>query len=178
MTLQEIQREVADWSFANFGTQVSKITGAELGSLAPLLGLFEEYAELIKATEQEDDEEIRDALGDIGVYLCDFCSRDQALLPIVYPFAIEETTDRLLYSLGELCHVVLKHHQGIRGYDNLHKYTQQRGIFIRRLLVALNARCLNDFNETFDAIVETTWTKVKQRNWAKHQVDAHTRPCG
>ena len=43
LTLQEIAVEVGEWSRRNFGLQESKKTGEVLGSLAPLLGMFEEF---------------------------------------------------------------------------------------------------------------------------------------
>lgn len=86
--MRDIQKQVGEWSRQNFGDQISKQTLAELGSIAPLLGIVEEVGELTHAVLKrhqgirgfDDDkvyEEARDdAIGDILIYLCDFCSRE------------------------------------------------------------------------------------------------------
>jgi len=86
--LRQIQDEVGEWSHDNFGEQQSCITGQELGSLAPLMGLAEEVGELFHATlkAHQGIRDFRnpahyqakrnDAIGDILVYLCDYASRE------------------------------------------------------------------------------------------------------
>lgn len=86
--LSQIQQEVFSWSVLNFGYQESKRSGAQLGSLAPLLGVCEEVGELCHAQLKShqgirgfDDHDKRreatqDAVGDILIYLMDFCSRE------------------------------------------------------------------------------------------------------
>lgn len=74
--LQDIQKEVYQWSKQNFGDQPS---------WRPLLGIGEELGELNHAylkraqgirTNEDHEEGIRDAVADIMIYLCDFCSRE------------------------------------------------------------------------------------------------------
>lgn len=74
-TVTDLQNQVHEWSKANFGDQPA---------YRPLLGISEEVGELCHAhlkTEQnirmEEDHEAarKDAIGDIVVYLCDYCSR-------------------------------------------------------------------------------------------------------
>ena len=74
--LQEIQQQQADWSFRNFGNQPST---------QPLLGIVEEVGELSHAvlkraqgirTNEDHQAAIDDAVGDIVIYLMDFCSKE------------------------------------------------------------------------------------------------------
>lgn len=76
-TLTNIQNEVEVWSHKNFGSQPS---------WCPLLGISEEVGELahaylkrqqgIRGTTEEHNEAIKDAVGDIMIYLLDFCGRE------------------------------------------------------------------------------------------------------
>lgn len=75
--LRRLQIEQRAWTEKNFG---------ERPAWHPLLGLVEEIGELahaylkreqgIRGTRAEHNEAIRDAIGDIVIYLCDFCSRE------------------------------------------------------------------------------------------------------
>ena len=71
-TIKEIQDEVKDWAYHNFGNQPS---------LHPLLGIGEETGELqhhfLKReqkirTNEDHDEKIKDALADLFIFMCDF----------------------------------------------------------------------------------------------------------
>jgi NTP pyrophosphatase (non-canonical NTP hydrolase) len=77
--LEKLQKEVGDWSLKNFGDQSSS---------NPLLGAVEEVGELCHA-HLKSQQGIRgyddpakgiankkDALGDILIYLMDYCSRE------------------------------------------------------------------------------------------------------
>lgn len=75
-SLEEIQAEIKEWSYHNFGAQPS---------WRPLLGIGEEVGELnhhfLKRdqkirTNEDHDEGIEDSIGDIMVYLLDFCGRE------------------------------------------------------------------------------------------------------
>ncbi len=75
---QNFQGQVADWSHRNFGGQPA---------ILPLLGVVEEVGELahaelkgiqgIRHTPEEIDEMKIDAVGDIVIYLADYCVRSQ-----------------------------------------------------------------------------------------------------
>jgi len=74
MEINQIQREIKEWADRNF-------PGFE--SWKPILGLTEELGELahaylkkhqkIRLTENHD-EKMRDAVGDIGIFLLNFCN--------------------------------------------------------------------------------------------------------
>lgn len=76
ISLRDFQNDVRQWSMKNFGEQ---------SYVNPLLGVAEEVGELnhavlkIRQGIREDKdflkEQIEDAIGDILIYLADFCSR-------------------------------------------------------------------------------------------------------
>lgn len=113
----DLSGRVSRWARANFGTNISKITGQELDEIAPLLGIVEEYAEYKTCIQSGLDEEfVQDAIADMTIYLLDFIGRCN--LTMGYPWdkglgPIDTST-----AIGNLCRVVLKGHQGIRGMDN------------------------------------------------------------
>lgn len=115
LSLREIQAQIREWADRNFKNNTSKATGAELGSIGPLLGIGEEN--------------------------------------------------------GELCHVVLKRHQGIRGYDDDTKYKTERDDALADILVYL---CDFAGREEVDLqdILNKVWAKVRQRDWQKNKVNA------
>lgn len=77
MNLRLIQLEQREWATKNFGDKPS---------WHPLLGAVEELGELahaflkreqgIRGTTESHTEDIRDAIGDITIYLLDFCNRE------------------------------------------------------------------------------------------------------
>lgn len=115
--IEILQREIGDWSVANFGLQETPYLGvyeaggvvantprsaadghadptarhgnlvATLGSLAPLMGIVEELGELAEALVGENKAAAEDAVGDILVYLCDYLCREGVAWPGVRPIA-------------------------------------------------------------------------------------------
>lgn len=79
MELSILQQEVGDWSFRNFGSDPED-------TYRPLLGVVEEVGELshahlkglqgIRHTPEEIKSMKEDAVGDIAVYLADYCRRE------------------------------------------------------------------------------------------------------
>lgn len=74
MKLNELQEEVHQWSGSNFDQH---------DPINPLLGIVEEIGELCHAVlkrrqnirmDEDHDANERDAIGDIVVFLCDYCS--------------------------------------------------------------------------------------------------------
>ena len=73
MNLKKLQKEVAIWSYKNFGLQEAWM---------PLLGIGEEVGELNHAflkkaqnirRAENHEAKMKDAVGDIVIYLADFC---------------------------------------------------------------------------------------------------------
>lgn len=180
-----IQMEVFSWSLTNFKDQTSKATGVTLGSLAPLLGIGEEIGELLTAHQRNNYEEEQDALGDIMVYLCDYASREdyQIRYSMIYPYEIESLDPcKLAVSLsqvyGKLLHATLKHHQGIRGFDDQNLYREKRNEAINQLVRILELWGEADWlpihkelkqGDTrylgIHAILSHVWDQVSHRNW-------------
>lgn len=85
MMLKEIQAEHKEWVNRNFGENRP--------AWHSLLGLVEEVGELahsylkreqnIRGTKAEHDAKIKDAVGDIVIYLIDFCNKEGLNLPCV-----------------------------------------------------------------------------------------------
>ena len=67
--------------------------------------------------------------------------------------------------VGELCHATLKYHQGIRGYDNLEYYRNERDDAVGDIMVYL---CDYASREGIDLqqILNDVWQQeVSKRNW-------------
>lgn len=88
MNLDELQNEVAKWSRKNFGSQISD---------NPLFGVCEEVGELchahlkgkqgIRHTPTEIRDMKLDAIGDIIIYLADYCERENLDLSLAIDVA-------------------------------------------------------------------------------------------
>lgn len=74
--IRDIQEQIKEWAEGNFGT---------CPAWQPLLGLQEEVGELSHAylkrsqaikLHENHDENIKDAVGDIFIFLCNFCNRE------------------------------------------------------------------------------------------------------
>lgn len=173
--LETIRSEVGEWSQRNFGAQTSKATGQELRSIAPLLGLFEEIGELTLANAIPDFAEQKDALADCFIYLCDFMHRENVNLPLLSTLPVHFNRSPTILDLyvwvGKLTHVVLKRHQGIRGYAQDEKYFSERDYFIAFILEILRKLCSGLDLDWLDSFTET-WNKVKSRDWEKNPENA------
>lgn len=189
---QDIQREVGAWSRANFGDQESphfiikmepfpdgwKVndpmppTLVALGSLAPLMGLVEELGEMFDASHKGDT---IDAIGDVFIYLCDYCSREEFKLPIGRDLLFQlEAMDRddlaaLVVYTGRLFHAVLKRHQGIRGFDDDDKFNNERNMCVAMILAHLDHFVRQvDLGTNLLMVANQTWNGVMaKRNWKK-----------
>lgn len=193
MTLiEEIQEQVGQWSRDNFGAQETdlltvmrgfdgKPTGSvALGSLAPLLGLFEEAGELCASP---DATERLDAVGDILIYLCDYTYRERvfglrfsALVRQAAEVKVteEDCYSRLVGHIGKLAHCTLKRLQRIRGFDDFHKYSSTRDEHIVGVLSSCRTILQREFNKTLEEQLESTWTEVvRKRNWKTNPQAGH-----
>ena len=181
MLKASIIKEVGEWSGHNFGSQVCKKTATELGYHAPLMGMGEELGELAEALSKqgyEDKEELEeaivDAVGDMGIYLCDFCYRIGIAGPVLAKPMSQAHKYRtggvglLVQSLGKLNHTVLKGAQGIRGYDNPQYYSNELNESIANVLDSLITFCQQNLPSPFEMILDATWAGVCHRDWTKN----------
>lgn len=179
--LREIQLEVGKWSRHNFGNQTSTVTKQVHGSLHPLLGIGEEIGELfdsVTGTEDQQQAMEHDALGDIAVYLCDFACRESIIIdtllrkrkapPNGYPL---DALTGLVSSMGRLYHTMLKHHQGIRGFDVNVTFKNHRDAQVVRLWRYLDKMCRVRHNQSAVDVLSTVWAKVvEKRDWRTNPV--------
>lgn len=174
MKISDIQKEVGEWSRFNFGNQAtSKMTVSpsglpELGKLAPLMGMAEEIGELVEAHQDDSLVEIRDALGDIAIYLCDYGCRSGVSLSKPYEIqgSYNECIEEIQIGIGRLMHANLKRCQGIRGFDDDEVFNHAEAEAVSTIVDGLHSATLNMFCESLQSVLEETWTKVvKKRNW-------------
>lgn len=195
-SFSELVLEVGGWAQTNFGNNVSQAVGpshnAQLYSIGPMLGMVEEYGEFLTASEDANLDNEKDALADIGIYLCDFSRREGVINPQILwdtahrfatkchridvvqdmrtSFGDPVSMDNLIgRGLGLLSHAVLKHHQGIRGFNDIAFYFRERDKALLMILTGLiyetphlisGLDYLNLINETWDKI-------VSKRDWKK-----------
>ena len=187
------EEEVIDFIDSSLNTSPQKfIFPLCLNSLAPLMGITEEIGELteqfilLNKTHENDAsllsiyEEVKDALGDICVYLCDYCEREKLnLAHIILSTKPEEnaysgcSNNNLVIANGRLYHATLKRHQGIRGFDNFEKYADAQANAISQIWRACDT--LADkllAGKPLLLILQETWEKVvSKRNWKKSPVE-------
>lgn len=151
----------------------------------PMLGLVEEYGELIAAINAHDltgnAAEIEDAVGDIFVFAADFCSRHGLSLQDVYrqaeyPITVAYGGKRIQIlaertasvALGNLAHTVLKKEQGIRGSDAYHqvRMVQFLGTFLKSVDLIAEVS-----NVTTENAIKDTWFRVCERDWSKNRTN-------
>lgn len=154
-TLNETIVEIGEWSKYNFGDQ----KGA--GALAPLAGIMEEF--LCEYNQAESIEEEIDSVSDTLIFLGDALFRSgvtEVEAKEVYDFSSNPEI-----SLGKLCHVILKRHQGIRGYDDYAFFKEKVTELVNEFLPILVLN--SDFNVAEE--FKKTWSVVKQRDWTKNK---------
>lgn len=183
-TYQQIQYQVGEWNQANFGNQPTKYLHAklhksevgdwpevELGSTAALMGIVEEVGELFEASTPS---ETADAIGDIAIFLCDYCCREG----IPFPTRVElQARDRLDYDvglvvyMGRLHHCHLKRHQGIRGMEGT-VFAEARMAALRAFVWHLEAAA-KATGSNLVTILNQTWTNiVRKRDWKADPLNA------
>lgn len=165
ISFYEAIEEVGQWSKYNFGDQ----KGAE--ALAPLAGIAEERGEWAQACSKED---LVDAAVDQLVYLADLCFRGGFSIDREWN-AYPEPLFRWDVTFGKLSHVMLKRHQGIRGYDNDPFYYAEAKEWAGELFNTIHfefddeVECVGvDLGEAFTE----TWNRVRNRDWKQNPVDA------
>lgn len=194
--IMDVLEGVGHWSHENFGHQESKIpdtatlwivTGskhpATLTYLAPLMGITEELGEYVGATT---DEERKDALADIGIYLCDFYYRtglnkrgpdniwslEWCLRHIQADFPRRSATTIITERVGWLNHVILKTHQGIRGYDDIPKSRAELKETVVQLFLILDEELRHAHDSSIMDALEEVFNKiVSKRNWKANKVE-------
>lgn len=154
MNLRTIQDELPAWKKKNFpGEQTHH----------PLLGVVEEFSELVEARSARDKTAVKDAIGDLSIFLVDLCRRHFLDAQAIFDSAAPAEADEYSYSgavkvLGRLCRAQLKLEQKIRGTSEEHVQTIVANV---RALFSYLLRVRSDVEE----IAWATWLEVRERDW-------------
>jgi len=153
---EDLKNAVGQWSVANFGSQKG------LGCLVPLMGLVEEYGEFFVAETIADED---DAIGDMCIFLMDYCYRSGVSLSDM-PLEGRERShwDCLAAAIGSLFHCQVKRVQRIRGMDDQQAFCNARLRSVGAILHELNLLSPKVFKLACDV-----WSEVvSKRKW--HEV--------
>jgi hypothetical protein len=165
LTLEDFQKDQWEWTQRNFNA-----VPGWLEALAPIVGAYEEFGELVSARMNENVKEQQDAVADITIYLTDVCNRIG--LPLMQlrfsqkmPYPPGNFCMMMIKSLGALSHSVLKQGQNIRMKEN---HPEQARLHMSACMDHLEFYCVENWHMTlFNDIVFPVWEKVRQRDWNK-----------
>jgi NTP pyrophosphatase (non-canonical NTP hydrolase) len=166
LTLARLQQEHFEWTQRNFPGQ---------SHWECFLGLVEELGELTEAHIKGDADGLKDAAGDIIVYLAGYCTANNYnLQPCVDDYTKAEEyrafgIKNVGVHVGRLAHAHLKMAQGIRGDKK--KHIAEATDAIAGIYFSLRDVCT--FNKLdLHECIESAWAQVKQRDWKKDPVNA------
>lgn len=160
---ETLQRAVGEWSEENFGDQPI---------VNPLLGVGEEFGELCEQVESHDEvaEHELDCVGDMLVYLADFCYRRGLDLQAAFDGDSAEDVNYecslagVSAALGALNRSVLKQRQGIRlDDDRVGDKAERQAV---ALLLFHLAEYAVDRGYSLEACIRVAWDEeVADREW-------------
>lgn len=198
MFFDQFQQEVRAWSEKNF---------PENTDVHPFHGIVEEVGELgaaliAKRAAVEDFmdpapalADFKDAIGDIVVYMADYCNRRRFRIEGILDQAGFEVTNfaglqfesfmsregkhpfpLIVVNVGKLSHSRLKRMQGIRGSAEKHVVSEREAI--GEILINLALLCQKG-KHCLDTIVSDTWFAVSKRDWTKNRASGQVTetPC-
>lgn len=148
---QDLAEAVGQWSTANFGSQKG------LGCLVPLMGMAEEVGEWYEANDHKDQD---DALGDICIFLMDYCYRAGVDLSGIPKEGGGQREASLVESVGKLFHVQVKRIQGIRGMEDKDRFEAARLDAVISVISKINL-----FINAFDNACKVWSDVVSKRKW-------------
>lgn len=162
-TFETLQEEVGEWSIENFGDQPD---------VNPYIGTGEEAGELadrINLNENPNEEEI-DAIGDVLVYLADFCARRGLDMQAAYDDAEHRSPTHENFfrewtaARGQLERSILKRRQGIRlDEDRVGDEAEQEAV--SRIICCLQYFA-TERGYTLNECVQAAWyDEVIDREW-------------
>lgn len=165
-SLHQLQTELAPWTKHNFGDQPAWM---------PLMGVFEELGELCEAIEAcglllgdpRSTVDVEDAIADAVVFMGNFCNAvgfdlDAIVFQTPRPISIPDSE----IIVGRLAHAFLKLSQGIRGTPAQHRAALEENL--QKLYWSLDSFSEGVLRRPLLRIVETTWNRVKQRDFKKN----------
>ncbi len=163
---ESIQEEQTAWSVRNFGMQPAH---------RPALGTIEELCELYEAWDARDNSKIVDALGDVGIYLLDYCGKRGWSFQKLWeerrpPNMAGHGAWGIITLIRLLAHHQLKGEQGIRGGTEFHAACSQSAV--SSTLWAMDRVC-QTLQLSFEKILADVWAVVGQRDWVQNPNTAH-----
>jgi NTP pyrophosphatase (non-canonical NTP hydrolase) len=165
--LFEMQESQRKWAVENFGVQLP---------IQMMMGLIGELGEFAEHYEERNDAKIVDDIGDVGVYLMNYCNLKgwrvyEDLLVNMSPANrnAEHYPYNILPFVKSLPHHQLKGDQNIRGGTEYHDDCMKR--VLSNMLWQLN-QVAAQTNRTFVDCLAITWSKVSKRDWVLHPDDA------
>jgi NTP pyrophosphatase (non-canonical NTP hydrolase) len=165
--LFEMQESQRKWAFENFGAQLP---------IQMMVGLLGELGEFAEHYELRDDSKIVDDIGDVGVYLMNYCNLKGWRLYEDLLRYMEPADERARYYpynilpfVKSLPHHQLKGDQNIRGGTVYHDECMKK--VLANLLWQLDQVAMQT-KHTFVDCLAITWSKVSKRDWVLHPDDA------
>jgi NTP pyrophosphatase (non-canonical NTP hydrolase) len=165
MTLEIAQKEVVEWALRNFGEQ---------GSYRPLMGMLEELGEFCEARDRFDVKNMRDAIGDIGIYMLHYCAIRGWSMSELWDDRVGPTGPTMS-TVKALCHSQLKGEQNIRGGAARHDFLLKKEL--SNLLWRMDQAAI-DVGTDCLVLIYNIWEKVKQRDWQKNPNNADKVAAG
>lgn len=161
-----LSEQVGAWSRYNFGIQSAH---------RPAMGMVEELLELWEGLDLFDNKKAVDAIGDVTIYMADYCSIRGWNMGEVWvdreprPLA---TMSSMNNALGQaLLHSHLKGEQGIRGGQVI-KEAQMREACSQTLWYLLSVT--NYLGDDYLSLISDVWSVVQLRDWRANRDTAHT----
>lgn len=120
--------------------------------------------------------DIDDAVGDIGIYMLDYCGKTGLQLHYLWQSRrfLDGRTAARWFDLAplarKLAHHQLKGEQGIRGTPEEHAREIERTC---QALLAHLERICESRGKNFPDILEAVWAKISKRDWKKNPTNAH-----
>lgn len=159
MTLEIAQQEVTEWALRNFGEQDSH---------RPLLGILEELGEYSEARDRIDVAGMRDAIGDVGIYMLHYCGLRGWSMSELWDDRVGPTGPTMS-TVKVLCQSHLKGAQNIRGGAAKHDFLLKKEL--SNLLWRMDQAAIDTGTDCL-ALIYNVWEKVKQRDWKKNPNNA------
>lgn len=164
MDLKLFQDQVAHWAKVNFDTSNRGHS---------LYGLMEELAELVSASYVGTRPDAIDAVGDIMIFLADYCGRNGIDISRADMFGSKvpgyhtemNFVEGMVMAVGALSKAYLKREQGIR--QQTVSYTMYTMQGVSAIIQFLKQYCRSADIDFDDAVMET-WEMVRQRNWKEN----------
>lgn len=156
-TLHDLQESLYDWQKYNFGDQDNERV---------LMGMCEEAGELchahlkleqgIRGTPEKLEADMRDAIGDISIYMLNYLSRMGEKLPM---FAPREDVERSVEAVAIRKSVLSVYRLIGKIVEEPEKVSR-----VQHLIVGLLYLCaLKGWN--LETVIRDTWRAVGQRDW-------------